>query len=1054
MISQEQKEKIKSLNRDKARRQDNKQHCQKILEGIGRFDDNTANRAVWELLQNARDLSKHAHVKLVLDEDRLIFSHNGEPFNYDSFTSLIKQVSSLEKEDPNAAGQFGTGFMTTHKFSRQIQIDGCMKIAENEYAPIEGFMLDRTSDDIQGMIDAMVEQLKYADDLVDKSTISEPQSTTTFTFFLDDEHYPAAKKGIDSAITLLPYVMTINDRIEQIEISGSKVEYPIKMIKERVNEIDSEIGLQEVTIHVNDTERKSIYYLQSADKKDKVILPLEAMQRACSIGGVPRFFIYFPLLGTEGFGLNYIFHSERFYPEEPRNAIVLPEDNIDKRVKYEANVSVFDEMTAMLFRYLDKYGNTIQEARELAVVRIDQHDNSHQLTKDFYTAQRQKYINKMLAVPYLTINGERVAASQSDKVRFLSPEIVTFLSTEGGTAFTDIVYDYAKEVSPLPAKEECLEWSKIVGEWMSEAQERFVTIKDIVDSISDSKDTAKLLQFLLFLKESNQLESFSSAPIFPNREGELKSRQSLFDAHEITTTLYNAAKPLIPADTERFVAVEFTDIYAFPKYGREDLKKSINDFVSSQKDERQPFKSTLGAFLDYCSIFPVQKGNSIRNNAMPCICKFFGHTYNEQYEPPIQGVEADKEQNLYRNSFDALVEYTLEKVETWAKLTGWFEDNKTLHLNLLKSLSNINRETTYQTDFFVKYAIMPNKEGTLCKVGDLCVLSGADSLPLEVKNTLYRLYGKVYSFALGQKIVDDNYAGMCAFEKLEPKKVCQDINETLRDGEYTNPVVIEIIDLLDKETESCYWRQWFSNIEENKAKIFLSRLKGTEKSNTYKFMKADAQRKEKLLELMDRPDLDTLIKKAEDIIKTEHERNIVFKQMLSIGKEIEDKLREVLDETLLEVQCREKEEKMMVGDVQNGQDIIIRYKGQDIYYVEVKSKWNFDEPAHMSVNQMRQAVLHPDNYALCCIELTDYCSATVETISVEKILEHCYVHLDIGEKLSELIESIVKDNSDEETHIKIHDYRCDLNKGFFVSSPHIGIQPLVNSIVNQIKNPL
>lgn len=82
MITPEQKEQIKDQNRDKARRQDNKQHCQKILEGIGRFDDNTASRAVWELLQNARDLSEHAHVKITLDEDKLIFSHNGEPFNY------------------------------------------------------------------------------------------------------------------------------------------------------------------------------------------------------------------------------------------------------------------------------------------------------------------------------------------------------------------------------------------------------------------------------------------------------------------------------------------------------------------------------------------------------------------------------------------------------------------------------------------------------------------------------------------------------------------------------------------------------------------------------------------------------------------------------------------------------------------------------------------------------------------------------------------------------------------------------------------------------------
>ena len=99
---------------------------------------------------------------------------------------------------------------------------------------------------------------------------------------------------------------------------------------------------------------------------------------------------------------------------------------------------------------------------------------------------------------------------------------------------------------------------------------------------------------------------------------------------------------------------------------------------------------------------------------------------------------------------------------------------------------------------------------------------------------------------------------------------------------------------------------------------------------------------------------------------------------------------------------------------------------------------------------MRQAVLNPQNYALCCVELTDYSSADVEKISIQTILAHCYVHLDIGDKLSDLIKAIVNDDSDAETHIKIRDYRCDLNKGFFTSSPHIGIQDLVDDILSKV----
>ena len=43
----------------------------------------------------------------------------------------------------------------------------------------------------------------------------------------------------------------------------------------------------------------------------------------------------------------------------------------------------------------------------------------------------------------------------------------------------------------------------------------------------------------------------------------------------------------------------------------------------------------------------------------------------------------------------------------------------------------------------------------------------------------------------------------------------------------------------------------------------------------------------------------------------------------------------------------------------------------------------------------------------------------------------------------------MKDVSDADTHIKISDYRCDLNKGFFTSSLYVGIEPLINDIVRK-----
>lgn len=40
--------------------------------------------------------------------------------------------------------------------------------------------------------------------------------------------------------------------------------------------------------------------------------------------------------------------------------------------------------------------------------------------------------------------------------------------------------------------------------------------------------------------------------------------------------------------------------------------------------------------------------------------------------------------------------------------------------------------------------------------------------------------------------------------------------------------------------------------------------------------------------------------------------------------------------------------------------------------MEVKSKWDFNEAAHMSMRQIHMACLHPDEYALCCVDLRPY----------------------------------------------------------------------------------
>lgn len=76
------------------------QHCTKISQGLDKIPLNADDRAIWELVQNACDLSKHepCHIKMTLTKDQFVFTHKGRLFTYETLSSLIRQVSSSGKQ--------------------------------------------------------------------------------------------------------------------------------------------------------------------------------------------------------------------------------------------------------------------------------------------------------------------------------------------------------------------------------------------------------------------------------------------------------------------------------------------------------------------------------------------------------------------------------------------------------------------------------------------------------------------------------------------------------------------------------------------------------------------------------------------------------------------------------------------------------------------------------------------------------------------------------------------------------------------------------------------
>ena len=148
----EAKEKAKK----EAARIDMKQHANKLIQGFEKLDGTDAKRAIWELLQNAVDVSENCEIIISITDKSLIFQHNGKPFTTTTLNSLIKQVSSkASQNNDDEVGQYGTGFITTHSFGKKILLSGSLK-KEEGYIYFDNFEIDRTAKDSDELIEKLI----------------------------------------------------------------------------------------------------------------------------------------------------------------------------------------------------------------------------------------------------------------------------------------------------------------------------------------------------------------------------------------------------------------------------------------------------------------------------------------------------------------------------------------------------------------------------------------------------------------------------------------------------------------------------------------------------------------------------------------------------------------------------------------------------------------------------------------------------------------------------------------------------------------------------------
>jgi hypothetical protein len=938
---------------------------------LDKLDPRSGERAIWELFQNARDLAKknangekEAHIKLTLTPTEFIFAHQGKPFTHDSFGSLVKQVSSQCKEDEESVGQYGTGFLTTHAFGRKILVNGSLymeELAPGKYVDINNFVIDRTFDDITEFVDKMAKQLVNIENMADAPMVETCREWTEFHYQLDSADNALSKvvKAFESAIKVMPYVLTTNTSIVDVTIEDEVNGRRISFVKEVMPEED---GLLVMGIRITEngsTRWQKVYYLQSEDKLDTVIMPLSSPTQAHSLDGIAKLFVYFPLLGTEDFGMDFVFHSHRFYPVEERDALHLPVENANVKSKYEANVAVLNSMSDMVFAYLREHSENISRMVDIMQLNFECMRNKEDVTNDFFKRFKEKWVNFYVTLPVFQIKGAPYSLA-SGKVDVFVPSIVESFEDEQESLFDD-VYASVEPHTNLPAQDVVLAWSKVVHSWKDASSSCFLNMLKLAKVVSENPNFATLHSFDVYIKEMGEAKLFDEYALIPNRDNILRKKVYLQNAEAIPTWLSEIVRPLVPDTVATLVNPGFVDVDTLTTFTRKDLSEKITSALRSLREQYLKHnkcyeREMIETLVKISSIYKSEGAKFYRSCAMPVICNHLGLSYEEKVLSPLDSDERD----IAQLPFQHLVENML--LEISCQDAAWMETNANYVFELHSALSawseyyNRNDKKGLATT----YGAYPNRVNQPNTVSSL-------KYCLDDLTELKPLYKAVLNVDIDEVLVNEEYQDFCEFTKITADEIAGEIEAKLAEDEFTSEFVLDIINHLDDEQ----WQKWFPRIQEKKAELFLKQVKAECQDSIFRLMKVnDPSKLNQLADLADDVDLDEIIRIGKKSLVEKRNQEAEFEYKKSLGEYVEDRLQTALAQRLQYTLNAGAESAISVENEQYGHDLVVYCHNEPVYYLEVKSRWGSDQSVMMSPLQMATSVKEASQYALCCVDMT------------------------------------------------------------------------------------
>jgi len=523
----------------------------KRLQQLSNARDRYKYRWVWELLQNASDAAESSGVRVSISlvDGRLTFAHTGKPFTNKNIGHLIYHGSTKQGDD-EAAGRFGTGFMTSHLISKQVHVRGSLEDGRRF-----DFHLSREGD----TADELHTNMDRSRDEFEQSLCHEECDSdfgTSYEYPVHDDIAEDVAKAIDDLRRHAPLVLVFNPRLTGIHIDVDGEQFEIAQQKPR--SLSNGFTLHPIgpPLPTENSEVVSVVSSQlDAAVNVAVVLRRDDDQLVVDVDDdTPRLFVLFPLLGTESFSLPMVINSRIFEPTEDRDGVYLWTSQSEKTHDNEQLIEQAIELCLALARLAadEKWERPDRLARVRPIARAE-----WLREEPFRQLVREKLITPL----------QDCSLVVSTQGSYLSPRAAA-LPIPAGPVSSSEIWQMASSLpcftNRLPRQKDVVCWAQIMKEWAQIYEcdaaniEGTLTLDTIARTVSATGSVLELRKALadetdafgflndLFrlMREAGLDKLFIDIALLPNQTGEFCTRGELFFDDNVDNDLKDIAESL------------------------------------------------------------------------------------------------------------------------------------------------------------------------------------------------------------------------------------------------------------------------------------------------------------------------------------------------------------------------------------------------------------------------------------------------------------------------------------------------------------------------------